>query len=64
MRGRPQFRHNIKKLLPNDKRLDTKEIDTLFDALDEDKGGELDSAELRLALKKLQVRQPVRSSGR
>jgi len=49
-----EFRHNIKKLLPNDKRLDTKEIDTLFDALDEDKGGELDSAELRLALKKLQ----------
>ena len=46
-----EFRQNVRKLI--DKQ-DVKEVDKLFDDLDSDKSGELDLAEIKSALKKLQ----------
>ena len=46
-----EFRSNVKKLLP---KADTKEIDALFEQLDDDGSGEMDVSEVKYALKKLQ----------
>ena len=51
-----EFRQHVRKLLSADKtyKIDMRQVDELFEELDEDHGGSLDVAELRLALKKLQ----------
>ena len=47
-----EFRQNVRKLI---NKPDVKEVDALFDTMDEDKGGSLDTSELKAALKKWQT---------
>ena len=46
-----EFRGNVRKMLP---KADTKEIDDLFNQLDDDHSGEMDVSEIKGALRKLQ----------
>ena len=47
-----EFRQHVRKLLGKEK-ADVKQVDELFDSLDEDRGGTLDVDEIRAALKRL-----------
>ena len=55
-----EFRQNVRKLLDKP---DVKDIDSLFDTIDQDKGGSLDTGELKAALKKLQNDAATNASG-
>ena len=54
-----EFRGNVRKMLP---KADTKEIDALFEQLDDDGSGEMDVAEIKGALRKLQKQAAVAAS--
>ena len=49
-----EFRVNVRKLGLSEKQATTKELDELFESLDIDGSGALETSEMRLALKRLQ----------
>ena len=51
--SRMEFRQNVRKLFSNDTKIDVKEVDALFARLDADHSGEMDTREVKAALKKL-----------